>query len=95
MTADDMIHVAIAAVAFFIGLAVGAGWLAERDGQAVHWPTRIINAIGTGFRFYIRMIFVGAALYAVYWLAVDIISPNRANHAAPDNQSVVQRAPAN
>lgn len=42
---------------------------------------KIVNAVGEGFRLYINLIFVGAALYAMYLLAVDLITgpvpPNR------------------
>lgn len=88
MTGDDWIHFAIAIVAFLIGLTVGAKWLAPEDGQYVPLPVKMINAIGNGFHFYYRLIFFGAALYAVYYLVVDLTHPNPAP-LAPRSQSLV------
>jgi hypothetical protein len=82
MTADDLTRVAIAVVAFLIGLAAGAGWLAERDGKAVHWPVRIVHAIAGGMRFYMSLILLGAVLYVGYLIVMDVLHPAPAPPAA-------------
>lgn len=91
MDAELATRLTIAVVAFGIGLAAGAGWLAKNREQPVF--VRLIDAIGSGFGFYVRLIFFGAFLYALYLLAADVISPNRQATDSHSSPSAMYRPP--
>lgn len=77
----------------FLGLFIGAGAALlyvrfAREGDFSF--TKLIDLIGSGFRFYINLIFFGAFLYAMYLLVTDVVSPG----PPPASDTTVVERPA-